>query len=153
MLRIQQYTLSISRKHSIILLCWRGKNREQRSFIPYISFVGFVVIFFSVWPWGAGNSCQVVGRTRRNPAASSRGWMEREIGDAGKKYADKIYVYTYIHGPKVQGGRRRRCLPQRGFAFEGRNHPAKLPWFLEINSPPPPPHIMSPGIIRKTDRD
>lgn len=96
-LRVQQYTLSISRKHSIILLCWRGKNREQRSFIPYISFVGFAVIFFSVWPWGAGNSCQVVGRTRRNPGeASSRGWMEREIGDAGKKYADKIYIYIYM---------------------------------------------------------
>lgn len=93
-------------------------------------------------------SCGILARVD-----GTRNWRR------GGKNTRIKYIYIYIHGPKVQGGRRRRrCLPQRGFAFEGRNHPAKPPWFLEINSssplpPPPPPHIMSPGIIRKTDRD
>ena len=64
-----------------------------------------------------------------------------------------IHIYIYIHGLKDQGtatlsSARRICLRGGCGRYEGRNHPAKPPWFHEIN-----PHIMSPGIIRKTHRE
>ena len=129
-------------KYSIVLVSPKHQKPGARSLHIFRRFSGNI---FSVWPSGAGGLVKLLeGHAKSGVVATRKG---------GTRNWRRVHGEKYIRGPKVQGAAtlssaRRICLRGGCGRYEGRNHPAKPPWFHEIN-----PHIMSPGIIRKTHRE